>query len=49
MDIRLHDQEKDAGIPNARLAILPGSHFIAEKKPERFNQEVQHFLNTIEQ
>lgn len=39
-----HTREIAAHIPHARLAILPGDHFIAQKEPERFNREVEGFL-----
>ena len=42
-----HTREIAAHIPHARLAILPGDHFIAGKNPERFNREVEQFLNTV--
>ena len=42
-----HTREIAAHIPHARLAILPGYHFIAGKNPERFNREVEQFLNTV--
>lgn len=42
-----HTREIAAHIPNARLAILPGDHFLASKKPERFNREVERFLDEI--
>lgn len=32
-------------IPEARLTILPGDHFIAAKNPEAFNDAVLRFLN----
>ena len=31
-------------IPNAELAIIPGSHFVANKNPEVFNETVLRFL-----
>ncbi|MBR5076142.1 MAG: alpha/beta fold hydrolase [Bacteroidales bacterium] len=31
-------------IPGARLAILPGDHFVANKNPEAFNDTVLRFL-----
>lgn len=31
-------------LPNARLAILKGNHFIANQKPEEFNRVVAEFL-----
>lgn len=42
-----HTREIAARIPNARLAILPGDHFIAAKEPERFNRAVEEFLDTV--
>ena len=32
-------------LPNARLVLLPGDHFIANKEPEAFNRAVRDFLN----
>lgn len=32
-------------IPNARLVIMDGDHFIAEKSPKVFNAHVENFLN----
>ena len=32
---------------NAKLAIIRGNHFIANKNPKTFNQEVDAFLKTI--
>ena len=34
-------------IPNAKLVIMKGNHFIANKKPHRFNEEVEKFLQAI--
>lgn len=31
-------------IPNAKLSIIKGDHFIAQKKPQEFNREVEAFL-----
>ena len=31
-------------IPNAELAIIPGTHFIANKSPQAFNETVLRFL-----
>lgn len=42
-----HTREIAARIPNAKLEILPGDHFIAAKKPERFNRAVEEFLDTV--
>ena len=33
-------------LPNAKLEILEGDHFIANKKPEAFNAAVSHFLES---
>lgn len=33
-------------LPNAKLAILPGDHFIARKSPFAFNRTVEQFLVT---
>lgn len=32
-------------IPNAKTVILEGDHFVANKRPEIFNQEVEQFLD----
>lgn len=31
-------------IPNAKLCVIPGDHFIANKNPKDFNREVENFL-----
>lgn len=31
-------------IPNAKLSVIPGDHFIANKNPKDFNREVENFL-----
>jgi pimeloyl-ACP methyl ester carboxylesterase len=31
-------------IPGAKLSIIPGNHFIANKNPDTFNHEVLEFL-----
>ena len=31
-------------IPNARLALIPGDHFIASKEPAAFNRAVRTFF-----
>lgn len=33
-------------IPKAKLSVIPGNHFIANKSPERFNREVGDFLGS---
>ena len=42
--LEAHTRAIAAPIPNARLAILPGDHFLARKDPERFNSLVLEFL-----
>lgn len=42
-----HTREIAGNIPNAKLAILRGDHFIANKRPAEFNREVEHFLETV--
>lgn len=42
-----HTKEIAANLPNARLAILKGDHFIANKHPAEFNQAVDRFLKTV--
>ena len=37
-----------ASIPGARLAIIPGDHFIANKAPAAFNAAVQRFFQETE-
>ena len=34
-------------IPNARLVILPGDHFVANRHPAEFNQVVDDFLESV--
>ena len=33
-----------ASLPNSRLAIIPGDHFIANKKPAAFDRAVRTFF-----
>ena len=35
-------------LPNSRLILLPGDHFIANKNPEAFNRAVDRFLQELE-
>lgn len=42
---RVHTKEIANNIPNAKLSIIKGNHFIANKSSERFNKEVELFLN----
>lgn len=43
----LHTRKIAEHLPNAKLAIIRGNHFIANKNPTAFNQEVDAFLKTI--
>lgn len=43
-----HTQEITEHIPNAKLAIIKGDHFIANKKYAAFDQAVEVFLRTVE-
>ena len=40
-----HTKEIAEHLPNAKLVIIDGNHFIANKCPEEFNQAVNDFLN----
>ena len=42
-----HTKEIAAHLPNAKLTIIPGDHFIANKNPTAFNRAVNDFLKTI--
>lgn len=42
-----HTKKIAEHLPNAKLAIVRGNHFIANKNPAAFNQEVDAFLKTI--
>lgn len=42
-----HTQLIAANIPNAKLTIVKGTHFIANKRSAEFNEEVEKFLQTI--
>ena len=39
-----HTREIADNIPNAKLSIIKGNHFIANKEPKSFNHEVEKFL-----
>ena len=39
-----HTKEIAGNIPNAKLAIIKGNHFIANKRYDAFNKEVEAFL-----
>ena len=40
-----HTRLIDRSLPNARLVLLPGDHFIANKEPAVFNRAVRNFLD----
>lgn len=42
-----HTKEIVKSIPNAKLAIVKGNHFIANKNPRAFNKEVEDFLRRL--
>ena len=42
-----HTKEIAKNIPNAKLSIIEGNHFIANKRYAAFNKEVKNFLQTI--
>lgn len=42
-----HTEEIAKNILNAKLSMIQGDHFIANKEPDQFNQEVAVFLQTI--
>lgn len=43
-----HTKEIANNIPNAKLSIIKGDHFIANKQYIPFNKEVENFLQTIQ-
>ncbi|MDW5300298.1 MAG: alpha/beta hydrolase [Sedimentibacter sp.] len=42
-----HTKEIAKNIPNAKLSIIEGNHFIANKVSKEFNKEVEIFLQTV--
>lgn len=42
-----HTKEIAGHIPNAKLSMIKGNHFIANKSSAAFNKEVEKFLETI--
>lgn len=42
-----HTKEIANNIPNSQLSIICGNHFIANKESEKFNKEVEKFLQTV--
>jgi len=43
-----HTKEIAENIPNAKLSIIKGNHFIANKRYVTFNKEVENFLQTVQ-
>lgn len=43
-----HTKEIAQNIPNAKLSIIKGNHFIANKRYITFNKEVEDFLQTVQ-
>lgn len=43
-----HTKEIAKNIPDAKLSIIKGNHFIANKQSAAFNKEVENFLQTIQ-
>ena len=43
-----HTREIAKHIRNAKLSIIKGNHFIANKRYIAFNKEVEDFLQTIQ-
>ena len=41
-----HTKHIASNIPNARLSIIEGDHFVANRRPEAFNSVVLNFLQT---
>lgn len=48
MTKKSHTELIARSIPNAELKFLKGDHFIAAKKPDEFNREVERFLRERE-
>ena len=42
-----HTRSIAQNLPNAKLAIISGNHFIANKRPKEFNKAVDSFLENI--
>ena len=43
-----HTKEIAKNLPNSKLSIIKGDHFIANKEFETFNKEVDNFLNNFQ-
>lgn len=44
-----HTKEIAENIPNAKLTIIKGDHYIATKNPYAFNKAIEDFLVCYEQ
>lgn len=42
-----HTEMIAENMPNAKLSVIPGDHFIANKNPDEFNREVEDFLRSV--
>lgn len=42
-----HTKEIAKNLPNAKLSIIKGNHFVANKNHAAFNQAVEEFLQTV--
>ncbi|MDE7359786.1 MAG: alpha/beta hydrolase, partial [Lachnospiraceae bacterium] len=42
-----HTEMIAENMPNAKLSIILGDHFIANKNPDEFNREVGDFLRSV--
>ena len=42
-----HTEMIAENIPNAKLSVILGDHFIANKSAEAFNREVEDFLRSV--
>lgn len=45
--LEAHTREIAKNIPHAKLSLIEGNHFIANKRYAAFNKEVEAFLQTI--
>lgn len=43
-----HTKEIAKVLPNAKLAIIEGSHFIASENPKVFNRVVEQWLSVVQ-
>lgn len=44
---RGHTEKIAEMLPNAKLSFIRGDHFIANKRPDSFNKEIERFLESI--